>query len=74
MSRWVSFRNTALIGYVVMILPLTAVKLVIVGRFSALPTQQAEHLRSEEVGIALAHHVRWNAELVVSAGRGYLLL
>jgi signal transduction histidine kinase len=73
MSEWTSFRNKVLLGYLAVMLPLSAVTAVTIGRLESIATAQLEHLRREENGITRVQRLRWNAELLVSAGRGYLI-
>jgi signal transduction histidine kinase len=73
MTDWTSFRNKVLLGYLAVMLPLSAVTAVTIGRLESVATAQLERLRSEENGITRVQRLRWSAELLVSAGRGYLI-
>lgn len=68
-----SFRNTALVGYVAMVLPLTAVTAISINRLESRAAEEVQKLRAAENEISLAHRLRADAELLVSAGRGYLI-
>lgn len=41
--------------------------------FDAMATAQIEHIRAREREITLVERLRWNGELMVSAGRGYVI-
>lgn len=73
MPKWRSFRNRALMGYVAVSLPLTAITAFTVRRLNAVAATHVQRLASEEEAITTTHHLRWDAELLVSAGRGYLI-
>ncbi|HWU87210.1 MAG TPA: HAMP domain-containing sensor histidine kinase [Kofleriaceae bacterium] len=42
-------------------------------RFHVVAADQIAHVRGEEMQITLVERLRWNGELIVSTGRGYLL-
>jgi signal transduction histidine kinase len=42
-------------------------------RFDGVAADQIAHIRAEENEITLAERLRWSGELIVSAGRGYLI-
>src|SRR4051812_6663023 len=70
---WSSFRGRVLGGYVVAILPLAVAMAVTVAHIDENSATEIERLRSEQQEISLAEQVRWSAELLISAGRGYLI-
>ncbi len=43
-------------------------------RLEAVATTQVHQVRTEEVGITLVERLRWTGELIVSDGRGYLIV
>jgi signal transduction histidine kinase len=72
-SRWRSFQGRVLGGYVIAILPLTAAMAVTVAHIEEITAAETQRLRSEQNEISLAEQLRWSADLLVSAGRGYLI-
>ena len=73
MQRWTDFRNKALIGYAAITLLLAGGMALTIDRLDGMADVQVARLRAEENGITLAERLRWNSELLVSDGRGYLL-
>lgn len=71
--RWSSFRGRVLGGYLVAILPLVAAMAATVALIDRNTENEIRRLRSEQDEIALAEQLRWNADLLISAGRGYLI-
>ena len=71
--RWSSFQGRVLAGYVLAILPLVTAMAVTVALIDRNTQNELERLRSEQDEITLAEQLRWNADLLVSAGRGYLI-
>jgi signal transduction histidine kinase len=62
-----------MVGYTAIILVLTLAMGFIIARIGTVNTRLIAHLRSEENDISLAERLRWNGELLVSEGRGYLI-
>lgn len=73
MRRSISLETTAKIAYVVLTLLLAGVMAYAVRRLSTVADRQAAHLRAVENEITLVERLRWTSQLVISAGRGYLL-
>jgi signal transduction histidine kinase len=68
-----TFENKARLGYAILAVLLAAGAVYAVHRLSVVADEQVEHLRSEEEQVTLAERLRWASEILVSAGRGYLL-
>ncbi|MEO8178762.1 MAG: HAMP domain-containing sensor histidine kinase [Deltaproteobacteria bacterium] len=68
-----SFRNRALAGYLSAILPLSAAMAVTVACLNDREAHEVASLRREEDEIGLARQLRSSAQLLASAGRGYLI-
>lgn len=66
------FEAKARVGYAVLTLLLTAGMAFSVRRFSSVADAQIARLRAEEHEITLVERLRWNCELAVVSGRGYL--
>jgi signal transduction histidine kinase len=60
-------------GYVAVILLLGAALVFAVHRFARVAASQIAEIRVQEHAITSAQRLRWNAELGVAAGRGYLV-
>ncbi|WP_438018642.1 ATP-binding protein [Sorangium sp. So ce315] len=67
------FEAKARVGYAILILLLTAGMAFSVRRFSSVTDAQIAWLRAEEHQITLVERLRWNCELAVINGRGYLI-
>ena len=68
-----SFESNAKLGYAILALLLAGGLALSIRRLTALAEAQIEHLRAEENDTTLVERLRWNAELIVSHGRGYLI-
>jgi signal transduction histidine kinase len=73
MRRLGSFRTKAMAGYAAIVLLLAGGMTFAIRRLELLATDQISHFRMEENEITLAERLRWNGEVIVSAGRGFLL-
>lgn len=67
------FWATAMAGGAAATLLLAAGMTLTIGRLDAVASEQVMRLRAEEQQITLVERLRWSGEVVVSAGRGYLL-
>ena len=67
------FWATAMAGGAAATLLLAAGMMLTIGRLDAVASEQVMRLRAEEQQITLVERLRWSGEVVVSAGRGYLL-
>jgi signal transduction histidine kinase len=67
------FETKARIAYVLPALVLVAGTAFAVRRATALSERQVGRLRGDEGEITLVERLRWNSELIVSDGRGYLI-
>jgi signal transduction histidine kinase/CHASE3 domain sensor protein len=68
-----SFETKAKAGYGLLIVCLAIAMAVSVRRLASVTDDQVARLRREENEIGLVERLRWNSELIVSDGRGYLL-
>jgi signal transduction histidine kinase len=68
-----TFETKAKMGYTVVVLFLAVGMAVSVRRLSSVADDQIARLRAEEHEITLVERLRWNSELIVSNGRGYLI-
>lgn len=66
------FEATARVGYAMLVLLLSAGMAFSVRRLSSVADAQIARLRAKENEIALVERLRWNGELLVANGRGYL--
>jgi signal transduction histidine kinase len=73
MTTEVSFETKAKLGYALLILSLAVIMTVSVRRLASVADEQVALLRREESEITLVERLRWNSELIVSDGRGYLI-
>jgi signal transduction histidine kinase len=73
MRRRVSLGATAMVGYACVVLLLAAGMLFTIRRFGAASAAQVARVRADEDEITLVERLRWNGELIVSAGRGHLI-
>ncbi len=73
MLRQTSFERRAMIGYVAVVVLLAVGMVFAIRRLDAVSAQQIAQVRSEEDEITAAERLRWSGELIVSAGRGYLI-
>jgi CHASE3 domain sensor protein len=73
MKRARRFEVSALLGYAAIVFLLAIGMAIAIDRMQRVTTSQLEQIRKEELTTTLAERVRWNAELIVSTGRGYLL-
>jgi signal transduction histidine kinase len=71
--RWSSFQGRVLGGYVVAILPLVTAMAATVALIDRNTEIEMRRLRSEQREISLVEQLRWSADLLTSAGRGYLI-
>ncbi|MGK3996549.1 sensor histidine kinase [Sorangium sp. So ce1024] len=67
------FEARARVGYAILTLLLTAGMAFSMRRLSSLSDAQLAWLRAEEREITLMERIRWNCELSVVSGRGYLI-
>ena len=67
------FEITATLGFVILAALLARGRAFSIRRFAATADAQVQQLREKENQITLVEHLRWNAEVFVSDGRGYLL-
>ncbi|HTL33947.1 MAG TPA: ATP-binding protein [Kofleriaceae bacterium] len=68
-----TFENKARLGYVILAALLAVGAAYAIHRLSNVADEQVAHLRAEEQQVTLAERLRWSSEILVSAGRGYLL-
>lgn len=68
-----SFEAKAKLGYSLLILSLGVIMTLSVRRLASVADGQVARLRREEGEITLVEQLRWNSELIVSDGRGYLI-
>src|SRR5688572_22290379 len=73
MPRSTNFRIQAMCGYAAVILLLAGGMVLAIRRFDGVATAQIAHIRAEENKITLGERLRSKGELLVSAGRGYLI-
>lgn len=73
MPRSTNFRVQAMSGYAAVILLLAGGMVLAIRRFDSVATAQITHIRAEENKITLGERLRSKGELIVSAGRGYLI-
>ena len=69
----ISFRTTALAGYAIIILLLTGGMVFALLQLAALTNSELALIQDKEQEIRIAERLRWSGELIVSAGRGYLI-
>ena len=69
----IEFETKAKAGYAALVLLLATGMGISVWRLSRLADDQVVRLRAQEHQITLVDRLRWNSELIVSNGRGYLL-
>jgi signal transduction histidine kinase len=68
-----TFERKAKLGYALVAVLLAAGMAYAIRRLSAVADEQVAHLRGEEQQVTLAERLRTSSEILVSAGRGYLL-
>jgi signal transduction histidine kinase len=73
MSRRFTFETRARLGYVILAVMLAAGMGYAIHRSYVVADDQIARLRAEEDEITLVERLRWSSELLVSAGRGYLI-
>lgn len=73
MPARLKFETKAMLGYAVLALLLASGMAYAVERLSKAADTQVAYLRSEENEIAVVERLRWSSELLISAGRGYLI-
>lgn len=73
MRRPMTFESKARLGYVLLAVLLAAGMAYAVRRSSILADEQVEQLRAEENEITLVERLRWSSELLISAGRAYMI-
>jgi signal transduction histidine kinase len=62
-----------MVAFAVVIVVLTAGMAVAIRRSNHVITELLDRVKSEEYEITLVERLRWSGELIVSAGRGYLI-
>jgi signal transduction histidine kinase len=67
------FETTAKTGFAVLALLLAVGMTFSVRRLASVADAQIKRIRADEYAITLVERLRWNAALVVSHGRGYLI-
>jgi signal transduction histidine kinase len=67
------FEMKARIGYASVLVLLACGMVLSIQRLASLTNEQTASLRADEREITLVERLRWNSELIVSSGRGYLL-
>jgi signal transduction histidine kinase len=72
-SRSRRFRVDALVSFAIIILLLTVGMGFALRRIEHVTARQLTHVQAEEHEITLVERLRWSGELLVSAGRGYLI-
>ncbi|HVZ36436.1 MAG TPA: histidine kinase, partial [Polyangiaceae bacterium] len=73
LTRWFSFRGRLLGGYVVAIFPLATAMAVTVALIDRNTADEIDRLHADQEEISLAERLRWSADVLVSAGRGYMI-
>jgi signal transduction histidine kinase len=73
MSSSISFRTKALAGYVTIILLLAGGMVFAMRQLAVLTDAELALIQDKEEQIREAERLRWTGELIVSAGRGYLI-
>jgi signal transduction histidine kinase len=73
MPQRLTFGTRAMIGYAAVVLLLAGGMVFAIRRLDVVSANQIARVRAVEKEITLAEHLRWNAALIVSAGRGYLI-
>lgn len=68
-----SFRTKAMTGYVILALVLAAGMALSIRKLSSTADRQTARLRVAENEVTDAVQLRWNSEVIVADGRGYLL-
>ena len=68
-----TFGDKAKLGYAILVLLLAGGLGLSIHRLTAMADEQIAHVRAEEHEITLVERLRWNSELIVSHGRGYLI-
>ncbi len=68
-----TFEAKAKLGYVLLALLLAAGMAFSVRQLSAVADDELSRVSAEQSEIALVERLRWNGELIVSSGRGYLV-
>lgn len=71
--RLLGFGSTAMVGYAAVVLLLAVDMVFTLRRLEVVSAEQIARVRAEESQITHAERLRWNGELMVSAGRGYLI-
>lgn len=71
--RSISFQARLLAGYAVIILFLAGGMAIAIRQLAELTAAQVGHIQHTELEITEAERLRWSGELIVSAGRGYLI-
>lgn len=69
----ISFRTKALAGYVIIILLLAGGMAFAMRQLAALTNAELAFIQNKEEQIREVERLRWTGELIVSAGRGYLI-
>jgi signal transduction histidine kinase len=68
-----TFETKARLGYAILAVLLAAGMAYAIHRSSLVADEQIAQLRAEENEITLVERLRWSSELLISAGRGYLI-
>jgi len=68
-----TFESKAKLGSVLSAVLLAAGMAYAIHRLSSLADEQVAYLRAEEREVTLVEQMRWNSELLISAGRGYII-
>ncbi|HEX5059665.1 MAG TPA: ATP-binding protein [Kofleriaceae bacterium] len=68
-----TFETKAKLGYVLLAFLLAAGMAYAIHRLSSLADEQVAYLRAEEREVTLVEQMRWQSELLISAGRGYII-
>lgn len=69
----IDFRTTAMVGYTFVTLLLAGGMELAIRRLDTDAAAQVARIRAEESEITVAERLRWNGELLISVGRGYLI-
>jgi signal transduction histidine kinase len=68
-----AFGDKAKLGYAILVLLLAGGLALSIRRLTGVADAQITHVRADEHEITLVERLRWNSELIVSHGRGYLI-
>ncbi len=73
MAEGISFESKARAGYLALLLVLAVAMALSIQRLSSVSNRQLAELRAKEAEINLVQQLRWQAELMDSEARGYML-